>query len=146
MPYLSRENLYRPATTPEQMNFIENFYNMFDSGGAHKKILNVEPLYYLGTIAGSEFLTYAATKLYLALNIGLEGAIIALNQTALSLNDENNNLSFNIRNLTEAYATSTEGIFYVANNFDISNLYFSRILNVVNYVNIKFNGYRITLN
>ena len=65
MPYLARENLYMPSTTPEQRNFIENFYNAFDSGGVHKKIANVEPLYFLGTIAGSEFLTYAATKLYL---------------------------------------------------------------------------------
>jgi hypothetical protein len=146
MPYLTRENLYRQTTTPEQMNFIENFYNMFDSGGIHKKIVNVEPLLYNGAIAATEFLTYSANKLYLGYQNIFSGNQSAILTTCfIQLYDETNTNSSVLLNCGVVWDTTGAALRYLTNVFEVRNVYFSR-MTIQGYAYLIFNGYRITLN
>jgi hypothetical protein len=141
MPYLKREYLYRPTTTPEQMNFIENFYNTFDSGDVHKKIVNVEPLFFQGAIAGTEFLTYVNNKLYVCLFAYFSGdatmvpSVLTVNMYN-EVNTEIGRFNNNVISNANQYANAT---------LKMNNFYFSRII-TTGYLFIIFNGYRITLN
>ena len=68
MPRLELRDLLKPTTTPEQEILLNWFYQTFDYTvtGINRRIANVEPLFFEGAIAGTEFLTYAATKLYIS--------------------------------------------------------------------------------
>ena len=149
MPKLRLQDLLRPTTTPEQANFLDWFYTFFDNGSAaHKKILNVEPIFFMGELAGSEFLVYSVNKLYLALNFSISGlgTNSANNPTVRTqLFDENNNNTYNFANDMIYYDTVTTTPYVSGNETSKDNLYFSRIVIVVVHLCI-FNGYRITLN
>jgi len=144
MPNIKEEYLLRPTSTPEQINFISQFFAKFNtSNGANKKIINVEPLYYVGAYAGTEFLTYAANKLYLVLNMeyaylfssGVVGEFI-------NFLDETN-ANFYVKTNFSGVDSAGANRF---NNDVITNFYFSRTTAAANAMTwIKFNGYRITL-
>jgi hypothetical protein len=148
MGYLSLENLLRPTTSPAQANFLNNFYVKFDSDiGLHKKILNVEPLFYQGPMAGTEFLVYSINRLYLSLNSVISGQtyVVYIGGGEIELMDENNVTSFRLNNYLFQYVSAVlELVTY--NNYSIDNFYFSRIVPGVIATYIKFDGYRITLN
>jgi hypothetical protein len=132
--------------SPEQQNFIENFYNMFDSGGVHKKIVNVEPLCFQGKIAGTEFLTYSANKLYLCYKLLLtyNNGIAEITSNQYDLLDENNADAINIMSSYIMWiGTQVE---YAPVLFRHENIYFSRISTIVGFNGIIINGYRVTLN
>ena len=148
MPYLRQEDLLRPTTKPEQANFLNWFYSYFNVGGgvAHRTILNVEPLFYQGVIAGTEFLTYAATKLYIPLSLKFNGGV-QFSDTACFANlyNESNAISFIISNQNNWWQTNLNVNRYNCNDAKEENLYFSRFdVSVLTYV--IFDGYRITLN
>jgi hypothetical protein len=148
MPYLRQEDILRPTTTPERANFINNFYSRFNiqGGAAHKKILNVEPLFYEGLIAGTEFLVYAITKLYITYQIKFNGGIQFSDTPCYSnVYDENNAVVFMISNQMNWWQNNTNVNRYNANDAVENNFYFSRLdVSVLTYM--MFNGYRITLN
>jgi hypothetical protein len=152
MPFLKLEDILRPTTTPKQANFLNWFYSYFNVGGgvAHRTILNVEPLFYQGTTAGTEFLTYAATKLYLILNIYFSGNDMNERGSSafIEFHDQANAVSYLGLNISGIYNVNESPLTnYMINPFTIENAYFSRFI-VTNsvYSLMIFNGYRITLN
>jgi hypothetical protein len=146
MGYISQPDLVQ-YLTPEQRILVSQFYSKFDigSGVAHKKILNVEPLFYEGLIAGSEFVTYALTKLYLTYQIKFNGGIQFSDTPCYSnVYDENNAVVFIISNQIDWWQNNTNVNRYNANDAVENNFYFSRLdVSVLTYM--KFIGYRITL-
>jgi len=143
MPYLRLEDILRPTTTPEQANFLNEFYTKFNSGiAANKKIINVEPLFYQGLYPGTEFLVYNANKLYICLNYQSAGHYVYAAVPDFPLvfyYDENNVVSF-----VGAYVNTYNSTQYGRNPFVVNNFYFSRVQALV-YSSFIFNGYRITL-
>jgi hypothetical protein len=149
MPYLRLEDILRPTTTPEQANFINWFYPYFNISGkvAHRTILNVEPLFYQGVIAGTEFLVYSTTKLYLSLNTEFAGQLynVYSGSGEMQLYNENNVASFRSDNYLMQYVNAGLEL-ATYNNSVLLNSYYSRIDPGVLVTYMKFNGYRITLN
>jgi hypothetical protein len=149
MPFLRQEDILRPTTTPEQANFINWFYSYFNIGGkvAHRTIINVEPLFYQGGIAGTEFLVYSTTKLYLSLNTEFAGQLynVYSGSGEMQLYNENNVASFRSDNYLMQYVNAGLEL-ATYNNSVLLNSYYSRIDPGVLVTYIKFNGYRITLN
>jgi hypothetical protein len=94
-------------------------------------------MFYCGVIAASEFLTYDAAKLYIALE--LEFGTVASNaaQTLISLYDETNTLMISLSN-DYSYAVNI----FIGNNFAVKNYYFGRF-GAANVTYVKFNGYRL---
>jgi hypothetical protein len=149
MGYVKVENLIA-TLNPEQAIFVQSFYNKFDidANTPHKKILNVEPIFYQGPILGSEFLTYSLNKLYMCLNNEIDThEVDDTTEPAIDLMDENNVLSFTMMNLAIAI-NALAVITNHANNIVIQNCYFSHIAQhsiTAPIINMKFIGYRITL-
>jgi len=146
MGYIAEQNLLFPTSLPETINFVRGFYSQFDNrSAANKKIINVEPLSFIGVIAGTEFLTYAANKLYLGFNLCVRysgGA--SVNQALMYLYDETNSISQFLGSNSIVWDATAANVKFVGNPDPINNLYFSRVA-LVGYVVMTFNGYRITL-
>ena len=96
MAYISQDELVQNMT-PEQRILVMNFYSKFDigSGVAHHKIVNVEPIAYIGAIIGSEFVVYSLEKLYICLSLMVDssGAPVAT-VPRINIQDELNNTFF----------------------------------------------------
>lgn len=145
MPFIAEQYLIRPTSSPDQINFITWFYSFFNSKSTvNKSIKNVEPLFYQGLIAGSEFLVYAATKLYICYNFynGRSGVNVTLSE--ITFYDETDSAIFNQTNSAIFWDATAIAAKYLANTGQLNNYYFSRFA-VTNIGNIIFNGYRITL-
>lgn len=144
MAYIPIDSLVADMT-PAQKILMQQFYAKFDSRSAvNRKIANIEPLYYDGVIAGSEFETYAPTKMYICLEFcaGVLAANISGAVTAyISFYDEANTISYSLNNLNNAYSAAS---IYVINNVKNSNDDFARLVGT-NYTYMKFIGYRATL-
>jgi hypothetical protein len=145
MPFIPLQSLLFPTTTPAQQIALNQFYTTFNSGAAvNRSIANVEPLYYDGAIAGTEFLTYAATKMYFALEVkyGILAANIDNAATAyVTVYDESNTISMSLTNLWGYFNVAPK---YVINSIFTQNDDFSRVA-VTGYTYISFIGYRFTL-
>jgi len=146
MGYIAVNDLIQNMT-PEQKILAQQFYSRFDigSGVANKKIINVEPFFYMGTIVGSELTTYAATKLYLCLSA--EFSYAGVNVTSISkveLYNEGNVLFNAARNIAPYWDATAAAVTYLLNNLKIENCYFGRIVGN-NYAYVNFSGYRMTL-
>lgn len=145
MPYLRLQDILRPTTQTDTELFLDQFYTKFDSGnGANKKIINVEPLYYQGVIAGTEFLVYAANKLYIAysLSIGITNLLPLLSYAILY--DELNADTYYIGNMAAYFNQVTMQTDIIGNYLELKNNYFSRI-GILSVSQFRFIGYRITL-
>ena len=132
--------------TPEQRILIEQFYAYFDSrpSGSNRKISNVEPLYYDGLIAGSEFVTYAATKMYICFS--LYASVLAANIEGaapgyVNTYDQTNTIELSLHNNVGFFNVSEKFIINTVQHFNDD---FSCFLVSV-YTYCKFIGYRITL-
>lgn len=105
----------------------------------------IVPLFYEGAIAGSEFLTYAATKLYmcvhLAVNVTAPNVVI---YPSITFYNEANAIFSGLINAAIMYNAGTAVINYIPNSANKENFYFSR-LTAANYSQLTFNGYRFTL-
>jgi hypothetical protein len=146
MSYQSLQNLLRPTTLPDTANFLDQFYTFFDSGGVHRKILNVEPLYYYGDVTGTEFLVYSVNKLYIcySLNISTDSGANTPLPNVQFFNEANTSVGL-LRNASTFFDGNASAVRYEANNAVINNIYFSRATFSLMYYWV-FNGYRITLN
>jgi hypothetical protein len=145
MAKIAVDNLIQNMT-PEQRILVSQFYAKFDviGGAAHRKILNVEPLYYRGVIAGQEFLTYANTKMYLCLELECSVLTADINNASLGWVhglDENVAVHFTLSNDESYFNVSS---FYMFGNVRQLNIDFAAI-EVLKYTYMKFLGYRITL-
>jgi hypothetical protein len=144
MPRQELEQMLGNNTMPhEQRLFVQWFYTYFDAlpAGVNRRIINVVPLYYEGVILGTEFLTYAATKLYIAYDFEIAKADVESNAIGcVAFYSAANALFFSLTNLNSDFAAQL----YILNNARTNNLYFSRIVNI-GYDLMRFNGYRITL-
>lgn len=106
----------------------------------------VTPLVYFGTIAGSEFLTYAATKLYICLEFDAYVAQASLiTNSGILFYDVANAVCAQIDNKSVTYNTTSSLLNYYTNFVKTTNIYFSRIVTNVVYTNMKFIGYRLTI-
>jgi hypothetical protein len=105
--------------------------------------LTIVPLYFQGPIAGSEFLTYAANKLYLALEFEAGLGVIAAALQNILLYDNTNTANHTLCNSSIAWDSTAANMKYQGNSFAFRNYYFSRIV-ATSYSSLKFNGYRIT--
>ncbi len=107
--------------------------------------LSISQLYYQGAIAGSEFVTFRARRLYFAYNFeaGRDSPYADSNGAMVSFYDQNNALSFNIMGAYPSWNAALALMWYSTYNTANKNLYFSRILNNGVFLYMKFNGYRI---
>lgn len=124
---------------PEQITLMEYIETTFSPSA-------MVPLVFAGNIAGSEFLTYAATKLYLCFKITLfkpVGVVPVANLPVVSFHDETNTSVSNFQN-NQVFHNVTAGADYGwTPHTEIKNLYFSRFLYTV-YTQMFFIGYRLT--
>jgi hypothetical protein len=103
------------------------------------------PIYYEGAIAGSEFVTYNAAKLYICLDL-----VVNVNFSAATVN-AGALVTYDIANAAKSqeylnfpvWNTTAAALYYNVPSFRLVNIYFSRIT-VTTYVFMKFNGYRLT--
>jgi hypothetical protein len=146
MPFIPLQFLLRPSTKPEQEIFLTNFYAQFNNGSAvHKLIQSVEPVYYQGLIAGTEFLTYVVTKLYICYSIEFDSANVTNAQPFITFFDETNTNSYFLNNSAPYWDASGTAVKHDDNVVISKNLYFSRITTTL-YTSMVFIGYRVTLN
>jgi hypothetical protein len=116
--------------TPEQLNF-------WRIAKGKLAYATITPMFYCGVIAASEFLTYDATKLYIALELEFCGFISNASQSQVQLYDESNAQNFMLCN-DFTYAVNI----FMANNLQVKNHYFGRF-SVININYMKFNGYKL---
>ena len=148
MPFLSLENLQvRKGITAEQNILFAQFYAFFNSNAAaHRRILNVEELYFIGNIGG-EFTVYANTKMYLGLTLYIHGASTDLaNRPFIQLNNESNVDAGQISNDESHFDTNSAppAHHFNPNYIKLYNVYFSRLV-VQSYSAMVFIGFRVTL-
>lgn len=109
-------------------------------------ITAITPLYFQGAIAGSEFLTYAADKLYFCVNGKFNGSTagpVGAGAT-ITLYNETNAISMYLQNTSMSWNTSTTAQQFTVNLLDVNSVYFSRLTNS-QYTYMIFNGYSLTL-
>lgn len=118
--------------SPEQFNF-------WKLASAKLAYTTITPMFFEGAIAGSEFLTYDAAKLYIALEIQFGPAAIDATSNNVSFYDEANVLCYAFANNTILYNAAN---YFNGNSGLIKNIYFGRIITTdINY--LIFNGYRL---
>lgn len=103
----------------------------------------ITQLHFTGLYAGSEFLTYAATKLYIAEEFYYTkaGAISAL--APLAFYDNANALKLQLSSTMPYWNSTAAAVYYHIVPGYITNFWFSRILGTQTEY-IQFTGYRIT--
>lgn len=147
MGYIKQDDLVQNMT-PEQRILVQQFYARFDNApnaGLNRKITNVETFYFLGAIGG-ELTVYAATKLYLCLELEVvcsSGTVVGAAGGLIAFYNELNNLFYTTNNNAVAYGVAYS---YLANPANEKNFWFSNLASpngVLDYA--KFIGYRITL-
>jgi hypothetical protein len=150
MPRLELNQLLAQQNiTPEQQIFLTWIYSQFDNrSAANRRIINVEPVFFQGALAGNEFTVYAATKVYVCYELMVSNdGNLALNDPTgytLYLYDENGILTTYITTYRaiefDTTLVAARGQSIMTNLY---NIYFSRI--VCSQRSMKFIGYRITL-
>lgn len=107
-------------------------------------ITAIVPLYYQGVVAGSEFITYAGTKLYFCLEFNAGGIDNpAITQNSVQFYDRTNGLSFQCTFSKMDWNATGAAYNFIPEEYSIKNLYFSRIVQA-NFTRMKFIGYRLT--
>ena len=147
MPFISDEDLLRglPNCSPEFKLLTKWFYQTFNNrSAANREIINVEPIYYQGAVAGSEFTVYAATKLYLVHYVATTVAQGGVVVPGIQLFDEADAAIGTIGNCASYFDTVAVAQRSVANTLNLAPIYFSRLVGQ-GITGIIFIGYRITL-
>jgi hypothetical protein len=126
--------------TPEQQIAIDKALSLLAG------VKTVTPLFYQGVIIGSEFATYSAKKLYVALSLNVSSDnTLGANPCGLELFDKANVLNAGYNNCNvDALAN------YHFNDINIDNVIFSRLLSddgfgAPAYLQMRFVGYKITI-
>lgn len=128
------------AATPEQ-KLLWNY--IFLRWGER---LPVSQLFYSGVIAGTEFLTYSANKLYVYYDLEFTG--LGTERTASENSIMYNEVNAAKKQFTQINpfwdATAASAKMYISPVI-FKNDYFSRLLMGSAYLYIRFNGYRISI-
>ena len=129
---------------PESQILINNVLSKQINGMVQPS--KIELINFIGSIAGSEFLTYAVNKLYIALDmqfsISSGNDNIQANGDGINLFNENNVGSYFLNSQNVEFNVSQ---LYYINELKANDYYFSRILQQSNVYNfIKFNGIKLT--
>ena len=103
----------------------------------------ITPIYYMGAIAASEFLTYNVGKLYFALEMGFSydsggGPCYGW------LYNQANVLSYTLQINTISYNTTISTMVFNGNTVETKNKYFGRVANQI-FNQFYFNGYRLNV-
>jgi hypothetical protein len=122
--------------TPETINAYRMLTAVFPAAQT------ITPVFYGGLIAGSEFLTYNANKMYFCLNIRVGfSAVPGVGSGFLKFKNENDVYSMVISN-NQAIYSLVPALNYNPLPIETKDLYFSRI-EVAIYTYMFFNGYRL---
>lgn len=148
MPRMSLESFIGsfPNINNQQLNLLRNFYAAFDTRitGANRYIANIEPLFFYGAVAGTEFLTYAVTKMYIAFLAEASGqALTSAAGCNFSIYDAANAIC-GMYSDTNAYWDGAAVKYNHNAPRPVENIYFSRV-SITTLAYFRFNGYRITL-
>ena len=147
MPFISREDLIQsyPNIMPETVNLIRWFYDTFNNrSAANRQIVNVEPIFLHGALAGNEILTYAATKLYLCLECYFFRGSGTTSYYSVTLYNQADAVYGTLNNGNSYWDATAASVKYSPLTLNYKNLYFSRVAST-NYDQFILNGYRITL-
>lgn len=133
----SPEEIIKGATPEEKLIWNQ----IFLLGGDR---LTISQLYYCGAVAGTDFLTYRARRLFLAYTLNYSATITgAANVKTVTFYNELDIINFVCHNLNIIWNATAAAPNYHINDGFINNIYFSRLA-IVGPVYIKFIGYRIT--
>lgn len=116
---------------PEQINLWRNASALIAWN-------TLTPIFYQGNIAGSEFELYAATKLYIGLEIKFDKSTPYTSPPTINLYNIFNSINFVVDNHNLNIGSTN----YLVNTIELRNMYFSRIMTNF-WVNMIFNGYKI---
>jgi len=121
------------------------FQEMFNYANTLIAWNTITPIFYMGVIAGSEFLTYDADKLYVCLEFKAGYSVsYQANPANIQFYDENNANAFYL-NMNTPYWDATAALVKFANQaVFMNNFYFGRILQAVNNY-MCFNGYKLEI-
>ena len=131
------EEIIKQATAEQRLlwNFI--FMQFGDR-------VSISQLFYMGAVAGSEFLVYRAGKLYLCYDIHLSAPGTPNGATQyFQFYNENNAINFYGTNQSVFFNVGTAVTMYSANDFNIPNIYFSRFVMAGMYNYMRFVGFRL---
>ena len=125
--------------TPEKVNAWKKFIALLPG------VQTITPIYYVGAIAGTEFLTYSTKKLYFAMDLEITQGLAALVDPGYSrFYDETNTISFYGSEVISVWNATAAAFYYITNPYKSKDIYFSRFFYSL-YSTIKFNGYRLTV-
>lgn len=100
---------------------------------------SITPFNFSGAIAGSEFLTYTANKLYIGLNVIFSNGYGSATMNRIVLYNEANAVA---STLSGAGAYWDGALKYNGSDINVNNIWFSRIVADI-YANIYFLGYKL---
>ena len=123
--------------TPEQINLWKYAKGLIAYN-------TITPIYYSGLIAGSEFLTYAATKLYVCLSLHVSFCAVSVNVPNILIYNEANVAIENMAKFVAFWDATAAAVKYTGTSGYKNNFYFGRIVPTT-YVNMSFNGYKLTI-
>lgn len=147
MPRIEREDLIKgfPQLTPEQLILLSWVYETYDRtpAGANTHIANIEYFYSQRAIGGSEFETYAITKMYVAFYSRFSWASAAT-ATAfqIALYSMANAINSYVNPQTIGYTGAA--LNYAPLSVELRNYFFARIAALAGTAYIIFSGLRIT--
>ena len=124
------------AASPEQLILWQQLRLITGQNAA------IRQLYYQGPIAGSEFLTYLNTKLYVCLKLFSTYDVFYTGGGNITLYDQSNAANCKITNQAPFWNITAATTGAAFNAIDIKDFYFSRITNSL-YSHMIFIGYRI---
>jgi len=105
----------------------------------------ITPLYYQGAIAGSEFLIYAATKLYIALDVKFGGGTYGIGVIpSITTSDEADGVNGYFTNVSAFYDSVLPDYIFAGKTLVVNNIFFSRFA-AFDYTHMVFNGYRLSI-
>lgn len=103
----------------------------------------IVPVFYYGALVGSEFDTYAATKMYFCYELLVSYVGSAGSPQILQLFNEGNVNHLSLSNSIVVY--DGLALAYVRNSNTVKNFLTSRMNALWGSVNIQFTGYRLTI-
>lgn len=107
-------------------------------------VQTITPLFYIGIIAGSEFLTYDAKKIYVCLDSSFSYPTTIAADGFISLYDQTNTLAHYLSNVNNFWDVTGAVRKACMNTIKGDVLVFSRLA-AGTYTYMHFNGYKITI-
>jgi len=131
--------------TPNWKNATPEQLNLWNIAKTKIGYSSITPLYFMGSIAGSEFNTYDANKIYISLEsiFSCTGGTNA-NFGEVTLYDEINVSRTIVANNAPFWQVTMAGDYFQINPVALKNVWFSRISGALYDVMI-FNGYRLNV-